>query len=1070
MITRFIQRPVLSTVISLVITLLGVLAAFNLPVAQFPELAPPEVNVTAQYPGANAETLTRAVVRPLEQAINGVPDMKYMISTAGNDGTAIIQVRFAVGTDTEIAAVNVQNRVSTVLGTLPPEVRDYGLEVKKEVESILMYIDISSSDTTLTEEFLYNFAQINVHDELKRIEGVGFIDILGQREYAMRVWLKPDRLLAYNISAQEVLETLEEQNIEAAPGQIGESSGIAPQSMQYALLYPGRFTHEQEYENIVLRADPDGRILRLRDVADVTLSTAFFDVKAKKDGQPCAAILLKQLPGSNAQEVINRIKARMEELKRDVFLPGMEYNVSYDVSAFLEASMAVVIRTFIEVFLLVSLVVFIFLRDLRSTLIPAAAVPVSLVGAFFVMQFFGLSINLITLFALVLAIGIVVDNAIVVVEAVHVKMERNGLAPLPASEAAMKEIAGAIVAMTMVMSAVFIPVTFMGGPVGIVYRQFAVTMAIAIIISGVVALTLIPALCALVLRPPQKYEGKKTRNPIMRLLHAFERWYQGVEQKYRRFIERVVNRRSVTWGALLAFSIGSWGLTEIIPTGFLPNEDQGTVYATITMPQAATLERTEAVVDEVQRITGEIEAVRSVSSLAGQNILADGTGPIFGTLVIDMEHWRDRATSVDDLITELYRRTDHIKTAELEFFAPPPVPGYSAGGFSLYLQDRSGSGDQQAMQGVTDAFVEELRARPEIASVINLFDANFPQYMLYMDYDQAAKRGITTAAAFDNLQTLIGGEFATTFIRFGRMFRVMVQASPEYRAMPEDVLKLTVKNDAGEMVPYSNFMRMERVYGPEKIIRYNMYNAAPIVGDPADGYSTGDVIAAIREVSERNLPRGYGFEWSGITLDEVTSEGQGWLIFLISLVFVYLLLSAQYESFLLPFPVILFMPMGIFGAFTFVGMMGLENNLYVHVALLMLIGVLGKNAILIIEYANQRRQAGMSIIDAAVEAAGMRLRPILMTSFAFTAGLLPLMFSTGVGANGNSTIGSAGAGGMIFGTVFGVLVIPGLYYIFATLGERLGGKVESVATKAPDVAPPIPPHSPDADGSPEAAS
>lgn len=1040
MIAKFIHRPVLSLVIAIVITLLGLLAIFQSSVEQFPEIAPPEVNITAQYPGANAEVLTKTVVRPLERVINGVPGMKYMISTTGNDGTAIVQIRFKTGTDPEMAAVNVQNRISTVVGELPAEVRQNGLEVKKEVNSMLMYLNISSKDPSLDEKFLYNFAQINIYDELKRIEGVGFIDVMGQREYAIRVWLKPDRLTTYNLSADEVLSALQAQNIEAAPGQIGESSDKKPQSMQFALRYTGKFTDEKQYESIIIKSDSNGRIVRLKDVADVELSTAFFDVKAKKDGYPAASIMLKQLPGSNASDVIKKVKARMEELKQDTFLPGMDYNISYDVSKFLEASMHEVLKTFLIAFMLVSLVVFVFLQDFRSTLIPSLAVPVSLIGTFFFMPYFGLSINMITLFGLVLAIGIVVDNAIVVVEAVHSKMEKTGVGPMKATTAAMREITGAIIAMTLVMVAVFIPVTFMGGPVGVFYRQFAITMAISVVISGITALTLSPALCALILKPVKKID-RAPKGFVNRFLWNFEHWYQGIELKYRRVVELIVNRRVVTFGVLIVFALGTWGLSFITPTGFIPNEDQGTIYGSITLPRAATIERTEAVVDEVQKIANGIKGVESVSSLAGQNIMVDGTGPIYGTLIINLDSWSKRKHSVEEIIAELYEKTGHNKSAEIEFFAPPPVSGYSsAGGFELYLQDKSGKDDQNEMQKVTDHFIEALKKRPEIQSAFTIFDANFPQYLINVDYEKAAQKGVTVDAAMSNLQTLIGGEYASNFVRFGKMFKVMVQADPQYRVTPEDVLKLNVKNDAGLMVPYSSFVRLERVYGPEKIMRYNMYTAAQISGDAAPGYSTGDVIKAIQEVAQTSLPKGYGFEWSGITLDEVNSSGKGMLIFLVSLLFIYLILAAQYESFLLPFPVLLFLPLGMFGSFAFLTLFGLENNIYAQIALLMLIGILGKNAILIVEYAAQRRRTGRTIVQAAIEAVSVRLRPVLMTSFAFVAGLIPLIIATGVGANGNRTIGAAAAGGMIFGTVLGVLIIPGLYVVFATIAEKFNKK------------------------------
>jgi HAE1 family hydrophobic/amphiphilic exporter-1 len=1035
MTTNFIHRPILSIVISLIITLLGVLSLTQLPMAQFPSIAPPEVNVSIEYTGANAETVTKAAIVPLERAINGVPGMKYMSSDAGNDGVGVIQIIFEVGTDPNVAAINVQTRVMDVIAELPAEVIKAGVAIAKEENSMLMYLNIFSNDSTVQEKFLYNFTDINVLAELKRIEGVGFADILGAKEYAMRVWLKPDKMLAFNVSTDEVLAALQDHNVESAPGKVGESSDKTAQSLQYVIKYTGRYNTKEQYENIPIRANTKGDILRIKDVADVEFGTTYFDVEAKLNGKPSASVMLKQLPGSNASAVISNIKKRLAEIKESTFLPGMDYELSYDVSRFLDASVHEVLRTLIEAFLLVSLVVYIFLQDFRSTIIPALAVPVSLIGTLFFMQLMGFSLNLITLFALVLAIGIVVDNAIVVVEAVHAKMEKSNISPLRATESAMKEISGAIIAITLVMSAVFVPVAFMSGPSGIFYRQFSLTMAVSIVLSGVIALTLTPALCALLLKNTHDTPPKKTR--LNRFFDGFNNWYNNLSGRYQKLVGHIANRRVVTFTMLIIFCAGTGLLGFILPSGFIPNEDQGTFYASITTPSGSTLERTKAIVDEVQRSCEGIEAIESVSSLAGTNILSDGTGATYGTCLINLKSWDDRKESVDDIIELVKERTEHIKDANIEFFPPPPVPGYgNASGFELRLLDKTGSGDLKKMEAVVNDFIIDLKKRPEIASAFTIFDASYPQYLLHVDEDKAAQKGVTIDNAMGTLQTLLGSEYATNFIKYGQLYKVMVQALPEYRAKPEDILKLYVKNDAGEMVPLSAFMRIERTYGVDQLTRYNMYPSAELNGEAGVGYSSGSAIAAIQEVAKEKLPRGYDIDWAGITRDQVLAGNEAIYIFLICLIFVYLILSAQYESFLLPLPVILSLPTGIFGAFLLLTLMGLENNIYAQVAMIMLIGLLGKNAILIVEFASMKHREGKTPLQAAIEGAKVRLRPILMTSFAFIAGLIPLMFASGAGAIGNRTIGAAAAGGMLFGTIFGVIIIPGLYVLFATISEK----------------------------------
>jgi hydrophobic/amphiphilic exporter-1 (mainly G- bacteria), HAE1 family len=1040
MFNRFIERPVLSLVISLFITLFGLLALVDLPITQFPDIVPPTVTVTTSYTGANSEVASKAVVTTLERAINGVPGMTYMTSVSGNDGTSLIQVYFKVGTDPDLANVNVQNRVSTVLDELPEEVIKAGVSVEKEVTSILMYLNLLSDDPSADEKFIYNFADINILAELKRIEGVGYATIVGAREYSMRVWLKPDRMAGYGISTDEVIQAIRNQNIEAAPGKAGESSDKAPQMLQYVLRYTGKFNEPKQYENIVLRADKEGSILKLKDIAEIEFGVRNYNVLSKEDGRPSAAIMLKQRPGSNAKEVIENVKKKMEQLKNSSFPPGMSYNIGYDVSRFLDASIDEVIKTLIEAFILVSLVVFLFLQDWRSTLIPALAVPVSLIGAFFFMQLFGFSINLLTLFALVLAIGIVVDDAIVVVEAVHVQMETKNLAPKEATIAAMKEISGAIIAITLVMSAVFIPVAFMSGPVGVFYRQFSLTLAIAIVISGINAVTLTPALCALILK---NNHGKKKAGILQLFFDKFNKGFDALSGKYQSLVRLIIGRKSITWGLLLAFCIATWGVGSILPTGFIPPEDQGMIYANVTSPSGATVERTEEVMDEIQNVAKDIDAVESVSTLSGFSLMTDGAGASFGMGMVNLKPWDDREKNVDELIVELQEKTRHIKDASIQFFSPPTVPGFgNASGFEVRVLDKTGTGNLQKTSSVTNEFIAALKERPEISDAFTSFDASYPQYLIHIDQDIAGQKGVTVDKAMSNLQTLIGSYYTTNFIRFGQMYKVMLQAAPHYRATPEDLLKLYVKNDFGEMVPYSAFVRLERVYGPEQLTRYNMFTSAMVNGDAAKGYSSGDAINAIQAVAEEKLPRGFSIEWSGMTREEVLSGNQAVYIFLVCLIFVYLVLSAQYESFIIPLSVILSLPVGIFGSFLSLYLLGLQNNIYAQVALVMLIGLLGKNAILIVEFAILKQKEGRSIIDAAIEGAVSRLRPIIMTSFAFIAGLIPLVIASGAGSMGSRSIGTAAAGGMLFGTLFGVVVIPGLYVVFASIVKAISKKEE----------------------------
>ncbi|MGC5746693.1 efflux RND transporter permease subunit [Chryseobacterium sp. NFX27] len=1036
MFKKFIRRPVLSIVISLIIVFMGVLSLVKLPVTQFPSISPPKVNITAEYPGANNELLIKSVVIPLERGLNGVPGMKYMTSDAGNDGEASIQIVFDLGTDPNVAAVNVQNRVSSVVNKLPPLVVREGVKITREEPNMLMYINLYSDDPKADQKFLFNYADINVMSELRRVSGVGFADILGTREYAMRIWLKPDRLTAYNISADEVMESLNQQSLEASPGKTGESSGKRSQSFEYILKYSGRFNTEKDYGNIILKAKPGGEFVRLKDVADIEFGSSMYDIYSTLNGKPSAAITVKQSYGSNASDVIKNVKTLMKDLEKNNFPKGMHYDISYDVSRFLDASMEKVIHTLFEAFILVAIVVFLFLGDWRSTLIPALAVPVSLVGTFAVMSAFGITLNMISLFALVMAIGVVVDDAIVVIEAVHAKMEEKGLSPLKATEEAMHEISGAIIAITLVMASVFIPIAFMSGPVGVFYRQFSITMASAIILSGVVALTLTPALCALILRNNHGKAKKKT--PITIFLDKFNSLFTKGAGKYEKMLNRTVKKKSITLPLLLAFCACTYFLSNSLPSGFIPAEDQGMIYAIIQTPPGSTLERTNQIAKELLRESEDIDGVQSVSSLAGYEILTEGTGSNSGTCLINLKSWEERKESASEIIEKLEEKAKNIPGANIEFFQPPSIPGYgAAGGFELRLLDKAGSGDYHKMEQVSNDFVRELKKRPELGSAFTFYSASFPQYMLKVDNDLAEQKGVTIENAMDNLSTLIGSNYETSFIRFDRPYKVIVQSGPQYRALPTDLLKLYVKNDKDQMVPYSDFMRMEKVYGLSEITRHNMYNSAEVSGTPAPGYSSGQAIKAIQEVADKTLPRGFGIDWAGISKDEVSRGNEAVFIFLVCLGFVYLILAAQYESFILPLPVILSLPTGIFGAFLCLKLLGLENNIYAQVAMVMLIGLLGKNAVLIVEFAVQKKaEEGIPVAKAAIEGAAIRFRPILMTSFAFIAGLIPLVMATGPGAVGNRTIGTAAAGGMLIGTIFGLMIIPGLYYIFGTIAEK----------------------------------
>jgi hydrophobic/amphiphilic exporter-1 (mainly G- bacteria), HAE1 family len=1033
MFSKFIQRPVFAIVISIMILFVGTLAIKQMPISQFPQIAPTTVNIFIAYPGASADVLVKSTLITLENSINGVEGMRYIATDATSAGEATLRIIFEPGTDPNQAVVRVKTRVDQVMPLLPELVQREGVVITPIQPSMLMYVNLYSKDKGMDEKFLYNYASVKMIPEINRLKGVARSQILGSRTYAMRVWLNPERMRAYNISVEEVMDALGEQSIIGRPGRIGQSSGIAAQSLEYVLTYKGRYSEPKEYENVIIRANSDGESIHLKDIGKVELGSEFFDIYSNLDGHPSAAIVLKQNYGSNASEVIKEIKDKLEEMKES-FPPGMDYKISYDVSQFLDASIEQVIDTLRDAFILVALVVFVFLGDWRSTLIPILAVPVSLIGAFFVIQFFGLSINLVTLFALVLAIGIVVDDAIVVVEAVHAKFEEfPNITPYQAVKKVLGEIAGAVIAITAVMVSVFLPISFMSGPVGTFYRQFSITMASSIVISALIALTLTPVLCAMMLK--NHHGHPKKQNLLTKALDRFNQAFDKLTGKYVALLKAIVNRRVLTFGILAVFCAGIFIENQILPSGFIPIEDQGTIYAIIQTPPGSTLETTNHVSQKLQKICEKVDGVESVSSLAGYEIMTEGRGSNAGTCLINLKPWDERKHTVKEIMEELEEKS-HGLGAIVEYFEPPAIPGFGAsGGFSMRLLDKNTTTDYQDFDKMNKQFMEDLSKRKELTGLFTFFAANYPQYELEINNERAMQKGVSIGKAMENLNILIGSTYEQGFIKFGRFFKVYVQSDPKFRRLPTDILNLYVKNDKGEMVPYSAFMTLKKGQGPNEITRYNMYNSSAIQGLPAEGYTTADAIKAIREVAEVSLPKGYDIAWEGLSFDESNKGNESIYIFAIVLLFVYFVLAAQYESFIIPLSVIFSLPVGVFGSFFLLQAMGLENNIYAQIGLIMLVGLLGKNAVLIVEFAIQKRNEGFTILDAAIEGAKVRFRPILMTSFAFIAGLIPLILATGAGAIGNKTIGAAALGGMLFGTIFGVVIVPGLYYIFGSMAD-----------------------------------
>lgn len=1037
MLRKFIENPVLSTVISIIIVILGLLGLFSLPITQYPDIAPPTVEVTTTYQGANADAVMKSVIIPLEEQINGVEHMTYMTSKASNDGTAVITITFKQDADPDMAAVNVQNRVNKAISQLPAEVVKAGITTTKRLSSEIFSFLLYSEQGKFDQKFLENYLRINVIPKLKRINGVGDALVYSGQEYSMRIWLKPDVMASYGLIPADIINALAEQNIEAAPGKVGENSR---QSFQYTLRYTGRLEKPGQFGEIILRSAGNGQVLRLKDVADVELGAYSYTSKTTAQGWPAPYVSINQSAGSNAHDIIEQCEQILEDAAKE--LPeGVKFTIYTNANDFLNASLEKLVRTLIEAFLLVFLVVFIFLQDLRSTLIPAIAVPVAIIGTFFFLKLFGFTINLLTLFALVLSIGIVVDDAIVVVEAVHAKIDQGARSAKKATISAMHEISSAIVSITLIMAAVFVPVTFITGSVGAFYKQFGLTLAVAIIISAVNALTLSPALCALFLKPHNGVHGSG-KSWLQRFHHGFNTAFAAMTNRYANAVRFLIKRKWIAVAGVGAFSLLFWILVKTTQTGFVPNEDSGSIYGNIILPPATSLERTEVIGHQVDSIARSMPEVELSSIVAGMDLIS-GTGGSYGASFVKLKHWNERkhaGQDINSVVERLFAQTAGLKEANIIFFAAPTLQGFgNNNGFEFQLQDKTG-GDYKSFETVIQKFMGELQQRPEIMYAATPYNTNFPQFEVSVNVAKAKEAGVPVNTILQTLQGYFGGIYASDFNRFGKQYKVIMQADAIHRSTTESLNKVYVRNDKNMMAPISGFITLKKSYGPEFINRFNLYNSASVNGSPNAGYSSGDAIRAIQEVAEKTLPTGYGYEFSGLTREEILSGSQTVLIFVLSIVFTYFLLSAQYRSYILPFSVLLSLPVGLAGAFIFARLFGLDNNIFLQISLIMLIGLLAKNAILIVEFALMHRRNGEDIVHAAIAGATTRLRPILMTSFAFIFGLLPLMLATGAGAISNRSIGTAAVGGMLIGTLFGVFIIPVLFIIFQSLQERISGK------------------------------
>lgn len=1030
----FINRPVLSTVISIFIVILGVVGMLWLPITQYPDIAPPTIQVSTTYTGADAKTVLNSVIAPIEEQINGAEGMTYIQSTATNTGSATITVYFEQGFDPDMAAVDVQNRVAKAQSMLPAEVTRVGVITQKRQTSMLLVFSLLSPDGKFEQEFIENYMKINVIPQIQRVNGVGDAMVMGA-DYSMRIWLKPDAMAQHNLMPSDVSAALADQNIEAAPGQFGENGGTA---FQYVMRYRGRLITPEEFDKIIIRADKDGNVLYLKDVATMELGRVSYGFKGKTNGHPAASAIIFQTAGSNATQVIKDVEAKINEAGKE--LPnGLEFNVSMNTNDFLYASIKEVIKTLIEAFILVFLVVYVFLQDLRSTIIPAIAIPVALIGTFFGLYLIGFSINLLTLSALVLAIAIVVDDAIVVVEAVHAKLDEGYTSARMAAIDAMREIGGAIVSITLVMMLVFIPVSFMSGTSGVFYRQFGLTMAIAIGLSALNALTLSPALCAVFLKPHKADGGSKKVSFVKAFHEGFNRNYEKLLVRYKKWAGFFINHKITAFGVVAASIVALAAMMMTTSTALVPNEDTGVLFCMVNMPPATSLDKTEATLAKVDKILAANPAVESRTEILGYSFIA-GQGNTYGTFIIKLKDWSEREKGQDatSVLGQLYGAVgQQIKDATVMMFQPPMISGYSVtSGFELQLQDKTG-GDINKFFQIYQQFIGALNQRPEIQQAYSTFNPTFPQYMVNVDVAKTKQAGISPSVVLSTLQGYYGGMYVSNFNRFGKLYRVMMQADPSARISPETLNQVKVRV-GNEMSPITNFITLERVYGPDIISRFNLFTSISVSGTPNPGYSNGDAIKAIQEVAAQTLPMGYGYEFSGMTREEQNSSAASTaVVFGLCLLFVYLLLSAQYESYILPLSVILSIPLGLMGSFLFAKIFGVNNNIYLQIGLIMLIGLLAKNAILIVEFALDRRKTGMSIVGAAIAGAAARLRPILMTGFAMIIGLLPLMLANGVGANGNRSLGTGAVGGMLIGMILQVLIVPALFVAFQKIQEKI---------------------------------
>lgn len=1030
----FINRPVLSTVISIFIVILGVVGMLWLPITQYPDIAPPTIQVSTTYTGADAKTVLNSVIAPIEEQINGAEGMTYIQSTATNTGSATITVYFEQGFDPDMAAVDVQNRVAKAQSMLPAEVTRVGVITQKRQTSMLLVFSLLSPNGKFEQEFIENYMKINVIPQIQRVNGVGDAMVMGA-DYSMRIWLKPDAMAQHNLMPSDVSAALADQNIEAAPGQFGENGGTA---FQYVMRYRGRLITPEEFDKIIIRADKDGNVLYLKDVATMELGRVSYGFKGKTNGHPAASAIIFQTAGSNATQVIKDVEAKINEAGKE--LPnGLEFNVSMNTNDFLYASIEEVIKTLIEAFILVFLVVYVFLQDLRSTIIPAIAIPVALIGTFFGLYLIGFSINLLTLSALVLAIAIVVDDAIVVVEAVHAKLDEGYTSARVAAIDAMREIGGAIVSITLVMMLVFIPVSFMSGTSGVFYRQFGLTMAIAIGLSALNALTLSPALCAVFLKPHKADGGSKKVSFVKAFHEGFNRNYEKLLVRYKKWAGFFINHKITAFGVVAASIVALAAMMMTTSTALVPNEDTGVLFCMVNMPPATSLDKTEATLAKVDKILAANPAVESRTEILGYSFIA-GQGNTYGTFIIKLKDWSEREKGQDatSVLGQLYGAVgQQIKDATVMMFQPPMISGYSVtSGFELQLQDKTG-GDINKFFQIYQQFIGALNQRPEIQQAYSTFNPTFPQYMVNVDVAKTKQAGISPSVVLSTLQGYYGGMYVSNFNRFGKLYRVMMQADPSARISPETLNQVKVRV-GNEMSPITNFITLERVYGPDIISRFNLFTSISVSGTPNPGYSNGDAIKAIQEVAAQTLPMGYGYEFSGMTREEQNSSAASTaIVFGLCLLFVYLLLSAQYESYILPLSVILSIPLGLMGSFLFAKIFGVNNNIYLQIGLIMLIGLLAKNAILIVEFALDRRKTGMSIVGAAIAGAAARLRPILMTGFAMIIGLLPLMLANGVGANGNRSLGTGAVGGMLIGMILQVLIVPALFVAFQQIQEKI---------------------------------